>query len=216
MKNKTFAIIIMLALLFPVVAPLTLSAHAAENSWTTKAPMHVARSGLGVAAVNGKIYAIGGSTDSGFAPSIPPYVAYSEASIRGFVGTNEEYNPATDTWTYKTSMPTPRMSFAIAVVQSKIYCIGGRTDAAGSVDGYTVINEVYNPETDNWETKAPLPASASWIVASVLENRIYVMDYSGTTYVYDTATDTWTTKAPVPAQRSMVMHQQSSTTRYSR
>ena len=25
-----------------------------------------------------------------------------------FVGTNEEYDPATDTWTFKKSMPTPR------------------------------------------------------------------------------------------------------------
>jgi len=96
-------------------------------------------------------------------------------------------------------MPTPRMSFAIAMVHNKIYCIGGRTEAAGSTEGYTGVNEVYNPETGIWETKTPLLTATSWLVASVVENRIYVIDYSGTNYVYETATDTWTTKAPVPA-----------------
>jgi hypothetical protein len=33
-----------------------------ENSWTPKAPMQQARNSLGVIAVDGKIYAIGGYT----------------------------------------------------------------------------------------------------------------------------------------------------------
>jgi len=80
----------MLVLLFLVascivaVKPALSSADdSAENTWVSKAPMQVARSGVGVAVVNGKIYAIGGSTE------------------KGLVGTNEEYDPATDTWTYK-------------------------------------------------------------------------------------------------------------------
>jgi hypothetical protein len=92
-----------------------------ENSWTSKAPMHEARSNLGVAVVNGKIYAIGGNTQS------------------GIVGTNEEYYPETEPWTYKTPMPTPRDGFGIAVYQNKIYCIGGVNCNA---------TEVYDPATD--------------------------------------------------------------------
>jgi hypothetical protein len=45
------------------------SADVAEDSWASKAPMHQARGSLGVAVVNGKIYAIGGSTLEG----LPPY-----------------------------------------------------------------------------------------------------------------------------------------------
>jgi N-acetylneuraminic acid mutarotase len=83
-----------------VAKPAFSSADTAEDTWTKKAPMHQARAGLGVAAVNGKIYAIGGTTASG---SYPPDIFSG-----GFVGINEEYDPATDTWATKASMPTPR------------------------------------------------------------------------------------------------------------
>jgi hypothetical protein len=92
---------------------------SAVGSWTQKAPMNQARSHLGVAAVDGKIYAIGGDE----------------------MGTNEEYDPTTNTWTYKAKMPTPREDFATAVYQNKVYCIGGKT--SGSI---TDVNEVYDPQ----------------------------------------------------------------------
>ena len=72
----------------------------------------------GVAVVNGKIYAIGGLL-----------LKYRDkTTIQSVdVATNEEYDPATNTWSYKALMPTQRDSFAIAVYQNKIYCIGGST-----------------------------------------------------------------------------------------
>ena len=38
------------------------SGNVIENSWVSKTPMHGARAHLGVAVVNGKIYAIGGDS----------------------------------------------------------------------------------------------------------------------------------------------------------
>src|SRR3989304_2088062 len=119
------------------------AATPVENSWTPRAPMHQARGGLGVAAVNGKIYAIGGTTSSRKPPD-------------AFVGTNEEYDTITDTWTTKASMPTPRAYFAIAAYQNKIYCIGGVV-GLGIVDErsqfrYYItsqVNEVYDTVTDS-------------------------------------------------------------------
>lgn len=165
-----------------------------ENSWVSMAPMRVTRSGLGVAVVNGKIYAIGGSAED------------------GYLGTNEEYDPATDTWTYKKPMPTPRERFGIAVYQNKIYCIGG--DVAGgyfSNDSITVVNEVYDPATDTWETKKPLPTLRREVGANVVNGKIYLIggivpyDPSSTGFahlslneVYDPETDSWSTKAEMP------------------
>jgi len=187
---------LLLALLFltasciVVAKPVLSSADVVEDSWVSKAPMQVARSGLGVAVVNGKIYAIGGSTEN------------------GLVGINEEYDPETNTWTYKKPMPTPRANFRLEVVQNKIYCLGGDTDNATK----TLANEVYDPATDTWEIRAPMPTLRDSFSTVVFRNRIYVVGgitgtdyaksqrgtYTGTTEVYDPALDTWETKASMP------------------
>jgi N-acetylneuraminic acid mutarotase len=177
------------------VKPAFSSVTVIEDTWVAKAPMHQARAGLGVAAVNGKIYAIGGSTASG------PY--RPDAFAGGFVGTNEEYDPETDMWTTKASMPTSRDSFAIAAYKNKIYCIGG-------ISGFSVeertgfssyvpsgANEVYDVATDTWETKTPTPYGGGSL-ASVVDGKIYVMSV-GSTYIYDPATDSWTNKTRMPA-----------------
>jgi N-acetylneuraminic acid mutarotase len=203
--RKSAALLLVLVFLtascLMVAKPAFSSADVAEDSWASKAPMQVARSGLGVAAVNGKIYAIGGSVEN------------------GVVGTNEEYDPATDTWSFKKPMPTPRYGFAIAVYQNKIYCIGGSSSIGyysnGSITG---VNEVYDPATDTWETKASIPTPRRGLGANVVNGKIYLIggyvpDSSSSTgfsilflnEVYDPAKDSWTTKAPVPTAVSGVL-----------
>jgi N-acetylneuraminic acid mutarotase len=168
-------------------------AGAARNSWTTMEPMPTARGGLGVGVVNGKIYAIGGSNND------------TQLTV------NEEYNPVTDTWSTKEAMPTARSGFAIAVYQHKIYCIGGTTgDSDNIVSGFTGVTEVYDPATDTWETKTPMPTPRADLCANVVNGKIYCIGgkkYWGvdpfyqelnTTEVYDPTRNTWTTKSPMP------------------
>jgi hypothetical protein len=197
--RKTVALLFVLFFLTAscvmVAKPAFSSTDTAEDTWTKKASMQQARAGLGVAVVNGKIYAIGGSTARGM---YPPDIFYG-----GFVGTNEEYDPETDTWTYKKPMPTPRAHFAIATYQNKIYCIGGAV-------GFTVdertgfhkyvqsgVNEVYDTVTNTWETRAPLPYVAMECQAHVVNGKIYVMDWTYA-YFYDPENDSWATKARMP------------------
>jgi N-acetylneuraminic acid mutarotase len=174
MRRSVAAILVLVFLVAPyilVVMPAFSSAGVAGNTWVSKAQMHQARYGLGVAVVNGKIYAIGG---------------YAE---NGVVGTNEEYDPATDTWTYKTSMPTPMAEFATAVYQNKIYCIRES------------VNQVYDPATDTWTTQSPMP-TAQWVVhANLAGGKICTIGGAPNktlNQVYDPATDTWTAKASMP------------------
>jgi N-acetylneuraminic acid mutarotase len=176
------------------------AATAVENSWALKAPMHVARSDLGIAVVNGKIYAIGGNTESGRTPTSGGH----DYKMLGWINdTNEEYDPTTDTWTLKTPMPTPRCNFAIAAFENKIYCMGGIIDWNSGRISVTGVNEVYDPATDTWETKAPMPNLAS-ATAIVVNGRIYVIGGGGANetlnQVYDPATDTWTIKKAMPAE----------------
>ena len=174
------------------------SAEAGENAWVSKAPMQEARAQLGVATVNGKIYAIGGSTASGTNPGT---VGRDYKANGWIVGTNEEYNPASDEWAVKTSMPTPRFDFAIAVYQNKIYCIGGISDYVVPNVNRTGVNEVYDPATDKWETRTPMPTARSGLQANVVNGKIYLIgSYPNYTLneVYDPATDSWNTKASMP------------------
>jgi hypothetical protein len=184
--SRSVAILLVLVFLTAsliVAAKPVSAATLVENSWTSKASMHVARSDLGVAVVNGKIYAIGGNAEN------------------GVVGTNEEYDTETDTWTYKTPMPTPSSSFATAVYQNKIYCIGGE------------VNAVYDPATDTWKTKTPMPTPTSSLHAHVFNGKIYLIGgtlpdptgFSPTTLnqVYDPETDSWTMKTPMPTATSV-------------
>jgi N-acetylneuraminic acid mutarotase len=162
-----------------------------ENSWMPKATMHVARSDLGVAGVNGKIYAIGGIN----VPSVIDFKAISTLPLPSEpkdVNINEEYDPSTNTWSTKVDMPVARSDFAVAVVQNKIYCIGGM---AGWVN--LPLNEVYDPAENSWENKASLPTPEAGMQANVLNDKIYVIG-GGTNYIYDPRADNWTTIAPMP------------------
>jgi N-acetylneuraminic acid mutarotase len=201
---KSFALLLVLVFLtascIMVAKPAFSSAEVVEDSWTSKAPMQQARAGLGVVAVNGKIYAIGGTTAGG---QYPP-----DVSRGGFVGTNEEYDPATDTWTTKASMPTPRDYFAIAAYQNKIYCIGGAVgftfDERTRLYGYieSSVTEVYDTVTNTWETRASLPYAELNLQAQVVNGKIYVMG-GAFTYVYDPENDSWALKKQMPVSHPL-------------
>ena len=226
--NRNVALL--LALTFLTASLLTIgkpvsAATPVENSWVQKAPMHVARYGVGVAVVNDKIYAIGGSTRSGGGGTSNGPIPVTG----GTVGTNEEYDPETDTWTTKTPMPTPIQNFAIAAYKNKIYCMNGKNEVydvetntwesktpmptprsslqANVVDGkiYLIggysngtLNEVYDPETDTWTTKTPMPIASSGYASTVIDNKIYIID-SDRNQIYDTETNTWSQGAPSPS-----------------
>jgi len=207
--NKSLALVLVFLFITGCIA-VAKSASAnsiAQNSWAELAPMNVARAFLGVAAVNGKIYAIGGSTASGFEPASFPY---GNINLDHFVGANEEYDPTTNTWTYKAPMPTPRMAFATAVYQGKIYCIGGRSVAGDMSGGYTSVNEVYDPATNSWDSKAQMPIANGWIEAKVIDDKIYIKNSipstsSGLYYVYDPVSDTWNSSVPSPQDGKLLL-----------
>ncbi len=98
------------------------------------------------------------------------------------------------------------MVFRLVACQNKIYVIGGDNASYGYVN-YLSTNEVYDPSTDSWETKKPMPTSREGVEANVVKGKIYVIGGVTDNYrslstpvneVYDPATDSWTTKQPAP------------------
>jgi small nuclear ribonucleoprotein (snRNP)-like protein len=150
----------------------------ATNSWSTKATMPTPRSGIGVGVVNGVLYAVGGYTSGNF----------------GIIttGTVEAYDPATNSWSTKASMPTPRREPRVGVINGSLY----------AVDRYYGTLEAYDPAANSWTTKAPLPTLGSGVDVGVVNGVLYAVGgYGNNGYLYDPATDTWSTEAPMPTPR---------------
>jgi N-acetylneuraminic acid mutarotase len=164
-------VFILVGSFFTLFSECASSLGAVENSWSAKTA--IPQAGSRVAVVDGKIHAISGAVH---------YI----------------YDPITDDWTSRKSMPTPRHYFGIAVCDNKIYTIGGGYWDDGWVTSN--VNEVYDPQTDSWETKTSMPTSRMSLYANEVDGKIYLI--GGQTggpnsivdlnEVYDVATDSWT------------------------
>jgi hypothetical protein len=179
----------------------TLEAYdLATDTWTERAPMPTPRLGVGVATINGRMYVIGGEQD-----------VY-------MLGTLEVYDPTTNTWTTKAPMPTPRSFMGVAVVDGILYAIGGAACADANIPCQThsvATVEAYDPVTDTWTTRAAMPTARQSVGAAAANGRIYAVGGAqsdrpwnetpsiifSTNEEYDPATDSWVTKAPMPTAR---------------
>ncbi len=187
----------------------------AENKWTKKKPMALAAHHLGVVELNGKIYVFGGFVPP---PSGPPaWVPIDNAW---------EYDPAADAWKALAPMPTKRGSPVAAAVGGKIYVIGGGTTSPGAKDPgihparpHQAVGTVeeYDPATNAWRARTPMPTPRNHAAAGVVGGKIYVIGgRTGAAFIsvgtntdvveeYDPATDAWgAPKARMPTARSAV------------
>ncbi|MDO8733665.1 MAG: BsuPI-related putative proteinase inhibitor, partial [Elusimicrobiota bacterium] len=135
--------------------------------------------------INNKIYVISGWNE----------IAYT------WLYTVEEYDPVTDKWTTKKSIPTARRWLTAEVVNNKIYAIGG------SANPYYSTVEEYNPATNTWTTKASMPIARCNLAAGVINNKIYVVGGNqkinlSTVEEYDPATNIWIAKTNMTNARN--------------
>jgi DNA-binding CsgD family transcriptional regulator len=167
-------------------ATLSTTANSSLQRWKARAPLPVARRGMGVVAYGGQVYVLGGE------------------SAQGVTGSVEKYDPQTDGWTPLADKPHAVADVAAALVGNQIYVPGGRTPSGSP----STMVEVYSPETDTWEARAPLPAALSGYALVALEGKLYLFGgwdgsvYVDSVYEYDPAEDTWTAKTPMPTARA--------------
>jgi kelch-like protein 17 (actinfilin)/kelch-like protein 20 len=109
----------------------------------------------------------------------------------------------TDPWTNKTPIPTGRGFTGGAVVDDKIYVIGGFP----SHYAVTGVNEMYDPATDTWTEMDSLPVKRCGHATCAYDGKIYVFGglydnpyayAQNNVHVYDPQTNTWTQKADMP------------------
>jgi len=159
------------------------------GAWSTHAPLSLGpRQEMGVAALDGKVYVVGGFDAAG-----QP------------VGTVEAYDPATDRWTQRASLPAPLHHVNVAAVGSKLYVVGGLSGSSFAARGTTLE---YDPAQDAWSPLTSMPGGtergASGV--AVLDGRIVVAgglrgDSVADASVFDPSANSWSPLQPLAVAR---------------
>jgi hypothetical protein len=200
----TFGIAVYQGKIYCIGGPANNVYDPTTDTWEAKRAMPTQRHFLCANVVDRKIYLIGGrtmekATDTGDY-WLPGLMTYNTSDV------NEVYDPATNSWTRKASIPNPVASYASAVVNNKIYIISGCTPS-GNITG---LVQVYDPQTDNWNLAAPIPNpvenAAAGAVVDAASDVVYVIGgctesrrYAGSNFnqVYFPENDSWATSTPI-------------------
>jgi len=168
--------------------PLVQAFDLATGRWTTRAPLPRGMNHVGVAALDGKIYAFGGFVEQNRSP----------------VTDAEVYDLAADAWTPLPPLPNALGSIAVAPLAGKLHLVGGR-------DVHSVATHlVFDPVTKRYASAALLPVGRDHMGLVAYGGKLFAIagridDFNhNTSYVdeYDPATNRWTARTPMPSQRS--------------
>jgi N-acetylneuraminic acid mutarotase len=119
----------------------------AADTYKALAPMPGKRCSAIAESVGGRIYVIGGVTTMDNTTD----VAFNGQGPARVLGVNQVYDPAANTWTTKSAMPTGRNHAFSGVVNGKIYVIGGRIGHGFvTTSSNTDVVEEYDPARDLW------------------------------------------------------------------
>jgi len=161
----------------------TVSPQGVKEKWDMRAPMPTERTEVGVAAVDGMVYVVGG---------LDAFGRTSDAV--------ELYDPKTDSWVKSSPLPEGRHHAGVAGVGGKLYVVGGFSGIR-----FTPVKTlfIYDPKTALWKWGAGLPEARGAAAVAVWQNRIWVfggnLESGDTTTVlmYDPAVDRWEKKTPM-------------------
>lgn len=147
-------------------------------SWVERAPLPAARNHLGGAALDGRVYAVGGQTGQ------------DRASV--FRRDVDAYDPAANAWTTVTPLPDPARSH---IAGSTIVHAGRLLTLGGEGTGRAHLSNVtsFDPSANTWRDLTRLPvARVSGVAGSLDGNRIiFSGGYGAVSGGYAFTTTTW-------------------------
>ena len=167
------------------------------NEWEEEAvaPMPSARTYVGMAVLDGKLYMAGGRSE-----------ADGEADLATF-NLVERYDLTTKAWEEVAPMAEARYAHAVAVLEGKLYAVGGHNNVAINVGASLSSVERYDPATNAWEAVAPMATARRVHAVAVLDGKLYAVggeDADGnlsSVERYDPAEAVWEAVAPMATAR---------------
>ena len=132
------------------------------NTWEAVAPMSIARYTLGVASLDGKLFAVGGRTDVFVEQDDDDDDDGEDEDYNQRVDLVERYDPTTNAWEVMAPMGMKR-GVTVDIIDGKLYAFSD-TDS----DDYPSKAERYDLASNVWEPMATMSTRRSHIrVASL-------------------------------------------------
>lgn len=165
--------------------------------WRTAAAAPTKRTEVAAAAMNDKIYVVGGFEQ----PNL------GNVMNLAITPSLEEYDPSHDRWTSKAPLPVGLHHVGIGVTGGRLYVIGGYRQSGLSVWQPVATVYAYDGATDSWTERTPMPTARGALSVTEHEGRLYAIGgydrtaNSAAVEVYDPARNLWTSRAPLPTPR---------------
>jgi len=155
-------------------------------SWRPVAPLPEARGAMAAAALEGKVFVVGGVGSEGLANEL--YV----------------YDTAADRWEDRRPAPTRRDHLAAAALHGRLYVAGGREQ---TLSKNLATLEVYDPATDTWVAGPEMPTARGGVAGATFDGLFVVAggERPGATHAeveaFDPETRRWLSLPPLPTAR---------------
>ncbi|KAK2527818.1 hypothetical protein Q9966_010114 [Columba livia] len=174
------------------------------NSWIQLPPMQERRASFYACRLDKNLYVIGGRNETGYLSSVECYNLETN-EWRGvhngeYVPWLYCYDPVMDVWARKQDMNTKRAIHTLAVMNDRLYAIGGN-HLKGFSHLDVMLVECYDPKGDQWNIlQTPILEGRSGPGCAVLDDSIYLVGgyswsmgaYKSSTICYSPEKGTWT------------------------
>ena len=177
---------------------------ADQGEWANKKwellTMETPLQGMALVSCEGKIYRVGGLNARN---------ARKEEADLHSVAEFARFDPNTNTWTALPSLPAPRSSHDAAVLDGKIYVVGGWNLSGDSSTGEwqsdALVYDLAAGDKGKWEKLPAPPFQRRALAVAAWNNRIWVVggmdeiaEIKRSVYSFDPQTNTWAEAAELP------------------
>jgi N-acetylneuraminic acid mutarotase len=207
----------------------------ANDRWASGTPLPRGTDNVAALASAERLYAIGGEARTAFqvyepttaqwsaGPSLPRISFASAAAVldgrlhlvggwnysntaSASVANHMVFDPSSQSWSSAAPISTARNAAGAAVVDGRLYVLGGRTPGIRANDQQSLSSmEVYTPASGQWAAAPAMPTARGSLAVVALGGRLYAMggestsgQVSNAVERYDPQSQAWTALPAMP------------------